>query len=644
MNQVQPQYVLKQEYAQNRVDLIGSIFASAITVLDEIEQMRKEAMKNAEKGESVPFREPTLSEKVERLKGKLTAEVVNELSGSTLSALVSSSKSDLEMARDAAVTAVNNTMTQRISASQVENAKKKAEEEIRYITLPSDLKQATIELARFAIVQNEFYDPEATEELRKKAAENVEPVQILQGQIIVEEGQLISTEVYRQLEILGLLKSETSFFPMVGLLLYVLLLCWVIHQHFRRTEDESQRKSLFMFCLVLILSVVTMKAISFLDWGSVDECYIFPAAMAAILLKMLVDDRTAMIGLILTAANGTLIFNGNTSGTFHLVAGLYILFSGLASILFLKNRNERSKIFQAGLFVSVVNIAFIGAVLFIPNSKLSYLQYTAYLLSGLGSGVGSAVLSIGILPFFEAGFGVLSSMKLIELSNPNHPLLRKILTEAPGTYHHSVMVANLAETACEAIGANGLLARVGSYYHDIGKTKRPVFFVENQMHNENPHDRLDPVVSKDIIISHTKDGAEILERHRMPREIIDIARQHHGTTVVKYFYHRAKERGMDVSEEEFRYPGPKPQSKEAAVICIADSVEAAVRSMTNPSTEEIDEMVKSIINDKLSDLQFAECDMTFKELYIVEKTICETLYGIFHNRIKYPEFGEGEQT
>ena len=188
---------------------------------------------------------------------------------------------------------------------------------------------------------------------------------------------------------------------------------------------------------------------------------------------------------------------------------------------------------------ALVNLLTFVALMFLPNGQFSGLEYGYYLITALVSGIGSAVLTIGLLPFFEASFGILSTMRLIELSNPNHPLLRKILMEAPGTYHHSVMVANLAESACEAIGANGLLARVGSYYHDIGKTKRPNFFIENQMHHENPHDRLPPDKSANIIIAHVTDGSAILKKYHMPKEIIDIAEQHHGTTLLKFFYHKA---------------------------------------------------------------------------------------------------------
>jgi putative nucleotidyltransferase with HDIG domain len=199
------------------------------------------------------------------------------------------------------------------------------------------------------------------------------------------------------------------------------------------------------------------------------------------------------------------------------------------------------------------------------------------------------------------------------------------------------MVANLADAACESIGADGLLARVGCYYHDIGKTKRPGFFIENQMSHANPHDSLPPETSRDIILAHGSDGAKLLQKHKMPKEIIDIAQQHHGTTLLKYFYHKAKEDGKLVKEEEYRYAGPKPQKKETAIIAIADSVEAAVRSMKQPTAEKIKETVQSIIKDKLHDGQFDECDLTLKELKTVERVLCETLNGIFHSRIEYPQ-------
>lgn len=216
--------------------------------------------------------------------------------------------------------------------------------------------------------------------------------------------------------------------------------------------------------------------------------------------------------------------------------------------------------------------------------------------------------------------------------------------EAPGTYHHSMMVANLAESACEAIGADGLLARVASYYHDLGKTERPLHFIENQQGGGNPHDRLTPEESADIIMAHPYDGADLLRRYKLPKEIIDIAEQHHGTSLLKYFYVKAKEDpDKEVVESRFRYPGPKPQSREAAVVMIVDSIEAAVRSQKQPTPEKIRMLVRTIIRDKLADGQFEECDLTTKEIWRVGESACETLTGLFHERIEYPELKkEGE--
>ncbi|EAH0896399.1 TPA_asm: cyclic-di-AMP phosphodiesterase PgpH, partial [Listeria monocytogenes] len=252
-------------------------------------------------------------------------------------------------------------------------------------------------------------------------------------------------------------------------------------------------------------------------------------------------------------------------------------------------------------------------------------------------GFGAFILGVGVIPLFETIFGLLTTSRLVELANPNHPLLKKILMKAPGTYHHSMMVANLAEACADKIGANSLLVRVGCFYHDIGKTLRPPYFVENQLQGINPHDRLTPEQSRDIILSHTKDGAEILKENHMPQPIIDIALQHHGTTLLKYFYFKAKETNPDVKEADYRYSGPKPQTKEIAIINISDSVEAAVRSSTEPTMAKITEIIDGIIKDRFLDGQFTECDITIQEIKIIRDTLIATLNGIYHQRIQYPD-------
>jgi cyclic-di-AMP phosphodiesterase PgpH len=645
VEQVKDVYRVKSEYAQNRVDLVTSIFGSVSEVNEEAQEEIEQQEKAAEESdvEDAPAPEgPTTEEKLAMLKTRLTESETKSLSDEVFTALLQASKEELLVAKDLTVTAINNTMKHSVPADEVENAKLNVEEELKYTSLSSSLKKAVIEIGRYAVVQNEFYDPEATEDMRQQAMDNIEPVRILEGQILVDEGQLISRDVYKKLQLVGLLESENSYKPFIGLAMLVALILFALFVIFNEMENaDKKQKNLLIFSIIFITSILLMKMVSLFDEFEYSEIgYIFPAAMGAMLIKILINERLALFQMAILAISGTIIFNEGITGTLNVTIGVYILISGLAAILFLQKQSRRSKILQAGLSVSVVNLIVILSILFLRNSQYSGLEYGFYFIAAFVSGIVSAVLTIGLLPFFEAGFGILSTLRLIELSNPNHPLLRKILTESPGTYHHSVMVANLSEAACEAIGANGLLARVGCYYHDIGKTKRPQFFIENQINMDNPHDKLPALTSKNIIIAHATDGAEMLRKHRMPKEIIDIAEQHHGTTLLKFFYHKAKQGGHEVKEEDFRYPGPKPQTKESAVIGIADSVEAAVRSMAHPTHEQIENLVHNIIGDRLQDGQLSECDITLKELDTVADTLCETLKGIFHSRIEYPEMNK----
>jgi len=638
LDQVQDVYTLKKEYSSNQVDLISSIFDSGTEVNEEIEDEREKQIATDE--EPIDVLQPTIEEEVTMLKAKLTDRVIKDLSERVFTALVQASDDELAIAKDLTVTAINNVMNKRISADDVENAKKSLEEELKFTTLNSDLKNAAIELGRYAVIQNEFYDPEATEELRKQQAESVEPVKILQGQIIIEEGKLIRQEEFRQLELVGLLDNKQSYKPFIGLIILISIILSSLYYYFYQLKEQPEKKhtNLLLFGIIFILTFFILKIVSMLQIFNYSGIgYLFPAAMGGMLIKILIDEKLAILSSIIFAIFGSLLFNEGVSGTLNFSVGIYIMFSSLAALLFLSDQNQRSKILQAGSFAAAVNFFTIWALMFLPNGQFSGLEYGYYILTAIFSGIGSAVLTMGLLPLFETSFGILSTMKLIELSNPNHPLLRKILMEAPGTYHHSVMVANLADAACEAIGANGLLARVGCYYHDIGKTKRPNFFIENQMHRENPHDRLPPDKSANIIISHVTDGAAILKKYNLPKEIIHIAEQHHGNTLLKFFYHKAVQGEEEVKEEDYRYPGPKAQTKESAIVGIADSVEAAVRSLNQPTPETIESLVKKIVSDRLQDGQLNECDLTLKELETVSHSFCETLKGIFHSRIEYPE-------
>ncbi|MGG3916712.1 HD family phosphohydrolase [Parageobacillus thermoglucosidasius] len=618
-NKVADVYTLKKEYAENRVDLISSLFTTIVEIQDEAKGKNKEQ-----------------AEMVDKLKERLPQEWFSYLSESEWEKLLQADPEDINTAKEAAVTSVHSIMAERITKSELEKAKAKVQDELKYIILPPSLEKIVIKLTKQAIIPNVIYDRAATEEKRRQAMDEVKPVKILQGQIIVEEGQFITNEIYRQLQLVGLLENERSFQPLIGLFLFVLLLLSPVVYYFGR---EKTNMNLFVYATIFTIMILVMELLRLIpESDAFSAGYLVPVAFGTMLVRIFIGERMAIITSILFAVCGSLMFNEEfgTNGTMQVSLAVYLVTSGLAGSFFLHKQLRKAKIWQAGVFVAFINVVVMLALNLLKNGHYSLAETGMFLLMAVASGIFSAILTIGLLPVLEASFGILSSMKLIELSNPNHPLLRKILTEAPGTYHHSIMVANLAEAACEAIGANGLLARVACYYHDIGKTKRPRYFIENQI-GSNPHDHLSPQLSKNIILAHVSDGVAILKKHRMPKEIIDIAEQHHGTTLLKYFYHKALGQMDYVPEEEFRYPGPKPQTKEAAIVSIADSVEAVVRSLSNPSQEKIEKIVRGIIAERLQDNQLNECDITLKELETVATSLCETLNGVFHSRIEYPE-------
>lgn len=505
---------------------------------------------------------------------------------------------------------------------------------------PSPIEQTVIMIGRSLIIETETINETLTATKIEEARASVEPIRILQGQVIVREGQVIDTEIYRQLELAGLLTDQASLKPIAGLVLFILFITSIIFIHFTIWQENPTIKKKFLsIVLVVFLGlVVIMKLITLIEQDfDLLIAFLFPTALASLLVRLLTNERLALMTTIITAATAGVMLQDGYAAVIQMEIALYILFGGMMSLYLLGNIGRRSTILRTSLGVSVSNMLFIAFYLLMTQSSYSLQELMFYAIAAITSGILSGALTIGLMPFFETAFGLLSDMRLVELSNPNHPLFKKILIETPGTYHHSVMVANLADAACESIGANGLLARVGCYYHDIGKTVRPGYFIENQHPGQNPHDKISPKKSRDIILAHTEDGAKILEQHKMPPEIIDIAKQHHGTSLLKFFLVKAQELGEDIVEEEYRYKGPKPQTKEIAVISIADSVEAAVRSMSEPTSEKIAALVRSIVNTKLSDGQFDECDLSMKELKKVEQVICETLNGIFHNRIEYPE-------
>lgn len=628
---VEDRFDISKEITNEQIEYIEEVFDALAKLEEEGKQTNTKDADDA----SVHL---TNQEKVQRLKQILSSDITEEVNESLFVQLIQLKPDERKKGRELLISSLKDVMDKGVRTENIQSATADVQQNIKYSNLDDNLKTPLTKLNDFAVVENSFFDVEKTMDARKEAASSVEPVIIRAGEIIVREGQTITNEIYEELKLAGLLNKERSIYPVIGLGLLVLLIISVIaYEMYLIAKQKQLDKGKVASILLISFIVISLMKIVSLYATQVNELFfIVPVATGVLLIKQLIDERLAIVLAMLYAILGSIIFNGEIPGSLNVEAGIYFFFSQLAGVIFLMNVKDRLAIIKAGIGMSIINSIAVLSFIFLSFEKYSLSDIFVQSGFGIAAAFLSAILTIGLLPFFETGLGILSDIKLLSLSSPNQPLLRKILTEAPGTYHHSIMVANLSETACEAIGANGLLARVGAYYHDIGKTVRPHFFIENQLAVKNPHDIMEPKQSAEIIISHPYDGAEMLKKHRLPKEIIDIAKQHHGTTLLKYFYYKEKESNKDVQESDYRYPGPKPQTKETAIITICDSVEAAVRSLNEPTEERIEEIVSSIVNGRLMDGQLDESPLTIQELRKIHITICEALKGIFHSRIQYP--------
>lgn len=619
---VEEHYDVSQEIAEERIGYIQELF-------EAIEQIESGNLEEEDKQLT------TLEEKINYLNSMIHEDLVISIDNSSLRVLFEASQEERILAKELLTTALNDLYYSGIKADEVETAIKTVKQRLSFSTLDNALVERLYPIVEFSIEPNSFFSADKTNEAQKRARDSVEPVMIRAGEVIVEEGQLITTEIYDQLELTGLLNEEGNIFPLIGLALLVILMAFIIVLELQ--HNKQMTISLLTVLVILSTVAVAMMKLVNLYVSPVSPMYfVTPIAVVSMLLTILINRRFALVMAVLYGLIGSVVFNTNIPGLLNMEAGAFLIFSQFTSTYFLSLVRDKSAIIQAGIWTAAVNIGTVCLFLLLSYEKYSWNDYLIFSGYGLLSAVLATVLTIGMLPFFESGLGILSDSRLLSLSNPNQPLLRKLLVEAPGTYHHSIMVANLSEAACEAIGANGLLARVAAYYHDLGKTVRPHYFIENQMGKKNPHDYLDPYQSAEIILQHPKDSAEFLKKEKMPQEIIDIALQHHGTSLLKYFYYKAKETHTLVQESDFRYEGPRPKTREAAIVSLCDSVEAAVRSLVNPEQKEIEEIVSSIFYDRINDGQLNESSLTLSELDTVKSVICETLTGIYHSRIQYP--------
>ena len=539
---------------------------------------------------------------------------------------------------------VETQMKNAISESNVTKAQEEAKKTLFYSDYSDTERDLLGQLVTVSVIVNNVVDKEATQKAKEAAKAAVTPVKILQGQVLIQEGHVISNQEIRLIELFGLSNGQRNYHELFSYLIFLTgIIIFLAVYFYTPIQTDKQNPSdtataLTVFSLVFVAGVFVLKILALVQHRGVEHIgLVFPIAGFIYLLYRLTKSlRLTIFSIVLMPIFSWYFFSQSTNSLHLILTTVFLSMIAWIGIL-----NEKMWSTQAWikrfikylLYPVLLGIPFV----FYSNYEFQTQQTMFVFLFLLLSGFLSFLLPVILMPYLAYVFEDSSVLLWAELSNPNQPLLKDLITQAPGTYHHSLMVANISANCVEAIGGDSQLARVACYYHDIGKLEHPFFFIENLPgHMESPHNMISAEESTQIIFNHVTKGVEILTQHQLPQAVIDICAQHHGTTLMKYFYAEALKNNPDVKEEDFRYPGPKPQTKEAAIINIVDSAEAATRAMKEPTLEKVEALVHSIIMNRLEDEQFVECDITMKEIAIVEKMIVTSLNGTFHSRIEYP--------
>lgn len=553
------------------------------------------------------------------------------LGNSVYNILIDASEDDLITLRDNIKYIINQMLSERFAEAQLNSKRSNIREFFMNLPKKSKLNEIGADIAVMTLRPNMYYDEQTTMDNKQQEREKVEEVVIRRGTIIVNKGEEVTAQQIQLLNAYGLLSESGSssldiqIYAGYGIIISVCL--FIMGLYLKRLDKKlwENNSTIFLISLIVVITLsITMVLTNI-------SSYLIVLPAGTMLISILVNTRVAILSNIMMAILAGFL------GSFDLSVVAIMLLTGILAAEMVSRTHHRSTFILAGLAVSLVSLLVIFSVGIVHREDIYRMLYNG--MYGVIGGVLSAILTIGTLPFFESTFDIITPVKLLELSNPNQPILRRLLIEAPGTYYHSILVGNLAEAAAEEIGSNPLLCRVGAYYHDIGKLKRPYFFKENQITRDNPHDKITPNLSALVITSHVKDGVEIARKNKLPSAVVRIIEEHHGNTLVAYFYHKAlnAEGTESVEEGKFRYPFKKPQTNEAAIVMLADSVEAYIRSLSEPTQDQVDQGVRKIIKDKLNDAQLDSCDLTLKDLDTIGQAFVKVLAGIFHDRIEYPE-------
>ncbi len=464
----------------------------------------------------------------------------------------------------------------------------------------------------------------------KKIEENLRSLQdkevkIYKGDIIVKKGDTIDSDAYIKLEKLNMIRKDDKVRKMLGLAVTYIILSILFYFILKKYSEKEMESNAFY---PSIITIIITNGLYIMFFHSEYSIYLLPFAMIPIILTVL---GNKIYALTFTFFNMMILSRDESWFLVTLAVSVVAIYKA-------DKLTNRTNIVKLGIFLGVFQ-----ALLSLSYGLVNQLEFVSLMfmiIFSVFSGIFTGMLSLALLPYLENTFDILTDIKLLELSDFSHTLLKQLLLVAPGTFHHSIMVGALAESGAEAVGANATFARIASYYHDIGKMKLPTFFVENQKGGENPHDKIKASLSALIITSHTKDGYILGKQNKLPREILDVILEHHGTTLVQYFYYKALENGENVLESDFRYSGPKPSTKESAIILLADTIEAAVRSSEDKSREGLENLIRYLIRYKIDDNQLSDADLTLGEIEKVTQAFLNTLQGAYHERIKYPKLDE----
>jgi len=627
-SQVEPSYLYKEGVTADVMHNLTSILTQANTVQQYGQKtLEQHAPGDPQKQKSYVFTVAELE-----YAGSLFSLVT--LADYQLITLMRATDQEMLDLNDNITTAVENTMNTTIREGYVSESIQYLQQIIGYKTDMALLQNVVIPILRKVVQPNMVIDQEATAKLQQEAREAVEPVIYKQGQNIVLARERVTANQLAMLKSLGLLDDQSFDLNMylggVMLVVFSMLVYFLTLLMFGPEYLQSPKK-LALQMIVLNVSFGLCIASRMID------LYLPPVLLGAMMMTGLLGVACgAAASMTLAITVSALLAGGNsTYGTEMVNLLITSIVSGYLAVVLIRHKPYRQQVLLAGVATAIANIGMILAIGFMTNTSVQDV-FNHSLWSAAGA-LAASLLCVGLDPIVESLFHLATPSKLLELSNPNQPLLRRLLMEAPGTYHHSIIVANLAEAAAEAIGANPLLARTGAYYHDIGKLKRPLYFKENQI-GENPHEHTNPYVSAAILTAHTRDGLMMAQQNHLPQEIQDIIIEHHGDTPVMYFYHKALQQanGQPVDISDFRYDGRRPHIKESAIIMLADTVEAAVRSMPDPTPRAIEEFIARLVRGKLEDGQLSHAPVTLADIDKICDAFSAVLNGVFHERIEYP--------